>query len=195
VGEAAVPPAGFQQALRDLLAWLDETGVPGVVIGGVAASMLGRPRLTKDIDLLVAPDEASWDTFVEAGRTRGIEPRIEDAVGFARRSRVLLLRHQPSGLDVDVTLAGMEFETGVIGRGARREVMGLSIPLASPEDLVIMKAVARRPRDIADIESLLEAHPDLDLDRVKTQLRAFSTALGEDLLDGFLSILRRHERF
>ena len=42
--------------LRDLVAWLDAEKVPGVVIGGLAASLLGRPRLTRDVDALVLAD-------------------------------------------------------------------------------------------------------------------------------------------
>jgi len=37
--------------LRDLVAWLEYGKVPGVVIGGLAASLLGRPRLTQDVEL------------------------------------------------------------------------------------------------------------------------------------------------
>jgi hypothetical protein len=44
-------------ALRDLVAWFQDAPTPGMVIGGVAASLLGRPRVTRDIDALVLLDE------------------------------------------------------------------------------------------------------------------------------------------
>jgi hypothetical protein len=37
-------------ALEDLVGWFKGREVPGVVIGGVAASVLGRPRMTRDVD-------------------------------------------------------------------------------------------------------------------------------------------------
>ena len=40
-------PATLLAALSDLMKWLDATNIPSVVIGGVAASVLGRPRLTQ----------------------------------------------------------------------------------------------------------------------------------------------------
>jgi len=53
-GKAIVPDvpelALLRQALSDLLRWLAETNVPGIIIGGVAASLLGHPRLTRDVD-------------------------------------------------------------------------------------------------------------------------------------------------
>lgn len=36
--------------LRDLVAWMKDQNVPGAVIGGVAAGLLGRPRVTGDVD-------------------------------------------------------------------------------------------------------------------------------------------------
>jgi hypothetical protein len=38
--------------LTDLIAWLKAEEVAGVVIGGLAASLLGRPRLTRDADCI-----------------------------------------------------------------------------------------------------------------------------------------------
>jgi hypothetical protein len=40
---------------------------------------------------------------------------------------------------------------------------GVRVPLPIPEDLIVMKAVAHRPQDLADIESILVAHPKLNL--------------------------------
>lgn len=47
VAEEALPlPSSFGALLRDLVAWLEAAQVEGVVIGGLAAGILGRPRLT-----------------------------------------------------------------------------------------------------------------------------------------------------
>ncbi len=40
--------------LRAVVAWLDENATPYVVVGGVAASVLGEPRQTRDVDLIAA---------------------------------------------------------------------------------------------------------------------------------------------
>ena len=49
-------PASLQAALADLAKWLEVAHI-SMIIGGVAASALGRPRLTQDIDALaIVPD-------------------------------------------------------------------------------------------------------------------------------------------
>jgi len=80
-------------ALRDLVAWFQDAPTPGTVIGGVAASLLGRPRVTRDIDALVLLDESEWEAFLAKGAMFGFVPRLSDALTFARQSRVLLVRH------------------------------------------------------------------------------------------------------
>ncbi|HET7433416.1 MAG TPA: hypothetical protein VFN10_01750 [Thermoanaerobaculia bacterium] len=57
---------------------------------GVAASLLGKPRLTKDIDVVVLDSEA--ESLIESGAPYGFSPRIADTVDFARNTRMLLLR-------------------------------------------------------------------------------------------------------
>jgi len=164
-------------ALRDLVAWLQATHVPGAIIGGVAASLLGRPRVTRDIDAVVLLDEKDWVPFLGTGMQLGFVPRLSDPLGFAHTARVLLVRHESSGIDIDIAFGALPFEEEAIRRAVWRDIGGISLPLPVPEDLIIMKAVAHRPRDMADIESILDAHPKLDRRRVRRWVHEFSTAL------------------
>ena len=175
--------------------WLDSAAVPGAIIGGVAASVLGRPRLTQDIDVLVMLERHEWAPFLKAGRDFGFVPRIDDALDFAETSRVLLVLHQPSGVSIDIVLGALPLEDEIV-RGARNvEIAGVRLPLAAPESIVVMKTLARRARDIADIEGILEVHDRLDLGWIRTRLAEFDQALGQtDLLDEFNRILARTRR-
>jgi hypothetical protein len=86
-------------ALRDLAAWFQNTPVPGTVIGGVAASLLGRPRVTRDIDALVLLNESEWGAFLAREAGFGFVPRLSNALTFAHQARVLLVSHEASGID------------------------------------------------------------------------------------------------
>ena len=55
---------------------------------------------------------------------------------------------------------------------------GLEIPVATPEDLLVLKAIAGRPRDIVDMEGLLAANPRIDRSEVRSK-----TAMFADVLD------------
>lgn len=174
--KGADPLVPLLRVLEDVFAWLNVARVSGVVIGGVAASLLGRPRLTHDVDVLVSLREQEWPRLLAAGARFGLVARVKDIFDFAHRSRVLLMRHTPSGIDVDVVLGGLAFEEGVIARARWTKVGGVRLALPAPEDLVVMKAVAHRARDIADIEALLDVNPRLDLTVVRRWVREFSRA-------------------
>jgi hypothetical protein len=187
--ETAPSHSLFGALLRDLVAWLDAAQVKGVVIGGLAASILGRPRATRDVDLLVLLDSGRWEEFLEAGGRFGFCARINDPLGFARQSRVLLFRHEPSSIDLDVSLGGLPFEEEAVARGGRIELAGVQVPLVSAPDLLVMKAVAHRPRDLADIEAVLDRNPGLDIGRARDWIREFSAALDRpEIFDDFQQI-------
>jgi len=163
--------------LPDLIQWWQSQQARGLIIGGLAVALLGRPRVTRDVDALVLLAEERWPAFVESGSAFGFVPRQPDTLAFAHEARVLLLRHQPTGIDVDIALGCLPFEEEAVARATAVKVAGVSVPLPTAEDLVIMKAVAHRDRDLLDIEGLLATHPDLDRRRVRRWVRAFADAL------------------
>jgi predicted nucleotidyltransferase len=182
-------------AIAATTAWLNQANVPAAVIGGVAASLLGRPRVTKDVDLVALVDDDDVSRLLLIGREHGFEPRVADAIAFAKVSRVLLLKHEPSGIEIDLSLAILPFEREIIERAVERSVRGVSFRVATAEDIVVMKAIALRPRDIADIESILAAGHELDLTRIRGLLKIFTEALEtDDFSAEFERLLTRHRR-
>jgi len=67
-------------ALRALVDCLDAGQVRGIVIGGVAASLLGRPRVTRDIDAVILLDESRWSEFLSSADGFGFDVRLPDAL-------------------------------------------------------------------------------------------------------------------
>lgn len=180
--------------LADLGKWLEATRTQAVIVGGVAVSFLGRPRFTQDIDALAILSEQAWESALAAAPAYGIVPRIENPIEFARRTRVLLLRHTPSAIDIDVILGGLAFEQSAVEHGRVSKVSGVSVRLPRVEDLLIMKAIAHRPQDMQDIEGLLDAHPEANLDSVRKWVREFATATSmSDLIDDFERLVERRK--
>jgi len=161
-------------ALKRLLTHFNDQGM---VIGGVAASLLGKPRLTADVDAVILLAVEELPRLIEAAAKVELIPRLADAEDFARRHRVLLLRHQPSGIDVDISLGILPFEVEAVERSIVRKVGRLAIRLPTPEDLIIFKAVAHRPQDLLDIQAIIKAHPKLDRRRIKHWVQDFAQAL------------------
>lgn len=179
--------------LSALMDWFSGEGLRASIIGGVAASLRGKPRLTKDIDAVVLG--ADSEALVRSSARFHIVPRTNDAIEFARNTRILLLRHEPGNIDVDVSLGALPFEEELIERSTWIDLGGLKILAASAEDLVIMKAVAGRARDVMDIENIIAANPDLDLDRIRRWVREFASVLDmPEIHDDLEKLLSRRRR-
>ena len=149
----------------------------GVIIGGVAVSLLGKPRLTADADALLLLSIDEVPRLLKLAQTEGLHPRIEDAADFARQSRVVLFKHIPSGINVDISLGLLPFEIEAVERSVEHQAGTLNLRLPTPEDLIILKAVAHRPKDLLDIEAVIAAQPHLDTDRIKFWVTQFADLL------------------
>ena len=173
-------------ALRALTGWLNALPAPAVVVGGVAASLLGRPRFTQDIDALILLPESAWADALTRASDFHLAVRVEKPLDFARKARVLLLRHSPTLIDVDVILGALPFETEAVQHGIEVQLEDVTIRLPRVEDLLIMKAIAHRPRDLEDIEALLAANSTIDLVRVRRWVAEFARAATmPELIDEF----------
>jgi hypothetical protein len=149
----------------------------GVIIGGIAASLLGKPRFTADIDAVILLRVDDLAELIDAANERGIVLRIDNAEAFARKNRVLLLRHQASGTNIDISMGVLPFEAEMIARSQNRKIGNLYLRLPTPEDLIILKAVAHRTQDLADIQAIAASYPDLDQKRVQFWVDQFGEAL------------------
>ena len=100
--------------------------------------------------------------FVKSGAGFGFFPRISDPIEFALKSRMLLLQHNQTKIDVDISLGALPFEREMIERATEFTTPELTVQIATPEDLIITKAVAHRKRDLLDIDNLASVYPNLD---------------------------------
>lgn len=183
------------KVFRDFVRWIKTEKVSGIIIGGVAASILGRPRVTRDVDSLVIIDEVHLKEFVQKGKHFGFIPRSDNIIAFAHKTRVLLMKHKPTAIDIDISLGALPFEYESIKRAVWIDVGGLKLPLSSPEDLIIMKAVAHRQRDLIDIEAISDVHPNLNLKRIRKWVKEFSAVLEmPEILKDLEKILKRQRK-
>jgi hypothetical protein len=166
----------------------------GAVIGGVAVSLLGKPRYTADVDAVFLLYSENLPQFFEDARSEAIVPRMKNAEDFARKNRVLLLQHEPSKTLIDISMGTPPFEEEMVARATYQSFSNLSIRLPTPEDLIVMKAVAHRPKDIEDIRSIVNKNPNLDTAYIESWIRFFAEALyAPDLWEEIRKILKGEE--
>jgi hypothetical protein len=163
--------------LRDLVAWWRSAKVQGVFIGGLAVAMVGKARITQDVDALLFIDDKRLSGFLKKGKTYSFQSRIPDPVAYAKENRILLVHHTKSGIDVDLSIAGHPYETQLLERSREAKIGRLLLPVPSPEDLIILKAIANRDQDKKDIEGIMDRWPDLDHDFIQKIVDEFAAII------------------
>ena len=184
--------SALRDVLTDLSTFLGERGIQWYVFGAQAVIVFGRPRQTLDVDVTidVSVDDAS--ELSSALHQAGFPARLDEIKTFVRRTRVIPVVHEASGVPVDMILAGPGLEQEFLERVVNVDVQETSIPFISPEDLTAIKILAGRPKDLEDVRGILEKQgPSLDETRVRDVLGRLEGALDlSDLVQTFESLRR-----
>ncbi|RMF93129.1 MAG: hypothetical protein D6736_02245 [Nitrospinota bacterium] len=183
------------RAAIEVARFLEEQEVRYFMIGGLALQHWGEPRLTRDVDVTVLVDPEDLESFVDRVLER-FSPRIADTKPFALRHRVLLIATD-QGVPVDISLGIPGYEEEAFARAVWVKFpAGEKLRLVSPEDLIIHKCVAGRPRDAEDVESILiRQRLRVDLDTIRQWLEAFRPIIDtHDPLAFFEQALTRARR-
>lgn len=189
-------PTPLAELLTDLGRALALLGVRWYLFGAQAAILYGVARLTADVDVTV--DLASRQTTELAATltAAGFELRMPEAEAFAERTRVLPFVHQRTRIPVDIVLAGPGLEELFFSHVRERRIGELRVPVASAEDVVTMKILAGRSKDLDDVVAIARAHGGaLDVEYVRETIRTLEKALDrDDLVLEFERALTRASR-
>lgn len=96
-----------------------------------------------------------------------------------------------AGVDLDISLGALLFERETVERSMLVTLVRSRFSWQRPKTVVV-KALARRPRDIAKFEGILDVRSDLDLVHIRRWLREFSSVLEmPEMQEDFERLLRR----
>lgn len=179
------------QALRDSVEILERLELRYAVIGGLAVRAWSIPRATWDVDVTVAVAGDDVSRLKAAFEDRGYSMPEAYSKGWTDQvggMPVIKFRwYVPGGdLDVDFFLAETPFQESLLVRRCRAESEGLNLWVASAEDLILLKLVASRPRDLIDVADILFMQGPLDV----AYLRRWAAELGA--LDALEHALANH---
>ena len=172
----------LQATLADAIRFLDHRQIPYALIGGLAASLQGEPRVTADVDAVIGTTVEDALKLLHNLEGSPFEPLFPGVDEVVRQAFILPLRHRKTGVKVDLSIGLSGFEQQLIERAKRVTVAGESLRIASSEDLVVMKLLAGRPRDIQDAQGIAVVRGE-QLDWAYCQKTAIElgTAVDQDL--------------
>lgn len=147
--------------LESLLRALVSHGVDFVIVGGIAVVAHGSARITRDLDICYATDQANLDVLGAAlldldARLRGVPepvPFVPDGRAL-RRTTILTLDTDHGWIDLLAAPSGAPPYAALRQRAERVTFGDIAVLVASLDDLEAMKRAAGRPRDLIDVEEI-----------------------------------------
>jgi predicted nucleotidyltransferase len=179
----------YKILIKRVAAELDRNKIPYMIIGGQAVLLYGEPRLTKDIDITLGVGIEELPVVKKSVRALRLSIESDNIDDFVRNTMVLPAKEDETGIRVDFVFTFSPFERLAIERA--REVIfdGTPVRFASLEDIVILKIVAGRPRDIEDVRTILLKNSGFDRRYIRSWLEEFDKALDEKCSRRFEDIL------
>ena len=166
----------LERAVVEIAAALESLTIDYMIVGGIANAVWGEPRATLDVDVTVAVENPDMAAAI-AGLGRLFKTAVADPDAFVRRTRVLPL-DTADGIRIDVIFALLSFERDAVQRATTVMFGGRGIRVVTPEDLLLMKIISDRPRDLADAEALTRRRAGtLDRAYLEPRLREFAESL------------------
>lgn len=171
-------------SLVALQAHLDRANIQSIAIGGMAVSVWGVPRLTRDVDvkILLTRDDATRLLKALPAEYRLL---AREPLATLERNAMLFVL-DPAGHRLDLLLADIGFDEIAIQRGVSIEVRpGVTARFCTAEDLLVYKLIAARPQDHLDVTNVIRRQgTELDVAYVEGWLKQFELALDDSTLIG-----------
>ncbi len=180
----------FEKILANIARRLKEKELPYMVIGGQAVLLYGEPRLTRDIDITLGADVDRLDDVIAVADELSMKSLLPDARQFAKQTMVLPVMEESTGVRVDFIFSFTPYEAQAINRARKVVIKGEEVAFSSPEDIVIHKIFAGRPRDIEDARSIVVRNPTLDIGYIRGWLKEFEMSAGKPFLDTLEEMLK-----
>ena len=148
---------------------LTEEGVRFVVIGGFGGRLLGSPTVTNDLDVCYDKDPENLEALARAlGRLHAQLRGAAEGLPFQLDAKALEIGDtftfstDAGSLDVMKTPAGVKGFDDLHRNAVELDLDGLTVRVASVDDLIRMKQAAGRPKDLIEAEVLGALREELD---------------------------------
>lgn len=151
-----VAPSEFDDFCRFAFGFLQDQGTPYLVIGGLAVVVVGEPRTTADADAIVFISPAQAESLIDKAAKAGFDVRND-----VERQRLLdtgTMRFRKGRFQIDLITASLPFEEEAYRRATFHEVFGIRLPFPTPEDLILLKVLAGREKDMLDAIGIVRRH-------------------------------------
>jgi len=157
-----------EDVLFEMVDLCDRFKLSYAVMGGLAVRVHGIPRPTFDVDFELSVNSEALHAFFSSAAELGYtiaEPfrnGWRDEVGGMPLVKMKTYLDVGHSVDVDIFIDETAFQHSVMDRRQQLTIEGRKVQFISAEDLILLKLLANRPRDLGDVADVLFVQGQLD---------------------------------
>lgn len=157
----------LEDVYKKVVTFLNREKCRYLIIGGIAAGTLGEPRITADVDVDIVMDKKGVPDFLDKAAKAGFTVSVKRCLKSVERAGVFQISF--GDYHIDFIVASTDFEMQACERRRAIQLHGVKAFFPSPEDLILMKIIPGRAKDIGDVEGVIARHGNkLDREYLKT---------------------------
>ena len=146
----------FRDYFRACIELVEEAKVEYLIIGGIAVGVFGEPRFTQDVDIIIFIKKPELGSFLVRAEEMGFSFDRKMVLSEAKERGVFRLFLED--LHLDLLIAYTELERRALKRKVSVKIFDKDVFLPSKEDLLLLKIIPNRLRDLIDAEGIALRH-------------------------------------
>jgi len=143
-------------AYKEIVKFLNSGGYDYIVIGGIAASTIGEPRITADVDVDIVINKEDVPHFLSKAIKAGFKVPVKKCLKSAEQMGVFQIFL--GDYHIDFIIASTDLEAQACKRHRAIQLHGVKAFFPSPEDLILLKIIPGRDKDLLDAKGVVLRH-------------------------------------
>ncbi|MBI4582795.1 MAG: nucleotidyltransferase [Planctomycetes bacterium] len=164
------PSPSLIELLKRIAKAFEEKNVPYAVSGALALMIWGFVRATRDIDLIISVPSVRLPQAIETLFSLGCKGEIREAIAQLRKDHFMTFTC--NRIEIEVFIPVLSYHDQIIKRRVQKDVEGIPVWFVTAEDLVVIKMLFQRTKDIADVKGVVATlREQLDRNYVQRTLK------------------------
>jgi len=146
----------LEDVYKKIVNFLNKEKQEYIIMGGIAAGVLGEPRVTGDVDIDIQLDKDDISDFLNKAKKAGFRFDKKKCSKRARKTSVFQINY--GDFHIDFIIASIDLERETFKRKKIVRLYNTKAFFPTPEDLILLKIIPGRPQDILDAEKIIIRH-------------------------------------
>jgi len=160
----------LEDAYKKIVEFLNRGKYEYIIIGGIAAGTIGEARITGDIDVDIIISEENISSFLDKAAKAGFKISKKRCLESVKQRGVFQINCEH--FHIDFIIASTDVEISAFKRAEARKLYGIKAFFPTPEDMILLKIIPGRDKDMVDVKNIILRHRDkLDTRYLKSWAR------------------------